>query len=56
MPPLALTNAFGPNAPAKAPVAQDAEPVVVESVETKAETTKVKATKSKGSKSTQADA
>jgi cell division protease FtsH len=56
VPPLANTNAFGPNAPAKAPVAEDAEPVVAESVETEAETTKVKSVKPKGSKSPQADA
>jgi hypothetical protein len=51
-----MTNAFGPNDPAKTAVAEDAEPVVAESVETEAETTKVKSVKAKGSKSPQADA
>jgi cell division protease FtsH len=56
VPPLSNTNAFGPNAPAKASEAVDIEPAVAESIETEAETTKVKSVKSKGSKSPQADA
>jgi hypothetical protein len=56
VPPLSNTNAFGPNAPAKASEAVDIEPAVAESIETEAETTKIKSVKSKGSKSPQADA
>ena len=56
VPPLSNTNAFGPNAPAKASEAVDIEPAVAESVEAEPEATKVKSVQSKGSKSPQADA
>ena len=50
MPPLALTNAFGPKALAEVAEVKDAEPVVAESVETEAEAAKVRSVKSKGAK------
>jgi cell division protease FtsH len=56
VPPLALTNAFGPKAPADIAEIADVEPAVVESVEAETEATKVKSVKSKGAKSPQADA
>jgi cell division protease FtsH len=56
VPPLALTNAFGPKAPAEVGTAVGVEPAVAESVEAESEATKVKSVKSKGAKSPQADA